>query len=111
MANVILAGKPTDAVLTMPPITLIAGTTTVEIKATSQTTVLAAMRAASSKGFTFSGHEYPSLGFFVESINGISGDSNTSWILHINNATSTRGASQAVIAPGDTIEWQLEKIF
>jgi hypothetical protein len=81
-----------------------------EVATTSETTVLAVMHAAASTyDLTFSGHEYPSLGFFVDSINGVESVGGSYWFLYINGATSTLGASHAVVIPGDTIEWRHEK--
>ncbi len=63
---------------------------------------------ASSGTLSFSGREFPSLGFFVESIDGVSNAGGKYWILYHNGAQSQIGASNATISPGDVIEWRYE---
>lgn len=71
--------------------------------------VLAAMQGLASSGtLSFSGREFPSLGFFVESIDGVSNAGGKYWILYHNGAQSQIGASNATISPGDVIEWRYE---
>lgn len=75
----------------------------------AEKTVLSAMQyLASSKELSFSGKEFPSLGFFVESINGTKNAGGRYWILYRNGAQSMVGASSATIGPGDVIEWKYE---
>lgn len=75
-------------------------------------TALDAMRAyASSEKFAFTGREYSSLGFFVESINGRKNAGGSYWFLYINGAASEKGVSQAVLRPGDVVEWRYEKEY
>jgi hypothetical protein len=63
---------------------------------------------ASTTSFTFDATYYPSLGYFIEQINGITNADGTYWTLYINNAYSTIGASQYRIRKGDTVEWKYE---
>jgi len=69
---------------------------------------------ASTTNFAFTGKDYSSLGFFVESINGLpaqAGKKNSDgfyWILYVNGKSSDLGVSQAKISSGDTIEWKYE---
>ena len=73
-------------------------------------TVLDAMRElGTSEGFTFTGREYPSLGFFVDSINGRKNADGYYWILYVNGTSSSSGASQTVLSSGDTVEWRYEQ--
>lgn len=73
-------------------------------------TVLDAMRAfASSSAFSFTGRDYPTLGFFVESINGMAAAHGSNWMLYVNGKQSSKGASSATVAPGDTVEWRYEE--
>jgi|SRR3989338_6196392 len=75
-------------------------------------TVIDAMRVlASTTGFSFSGKDYPSLGFFVESINGQKAESGYNWILYVNGKLSGTGASQTTLETGDAIEWRYEKNY
>ncbi|MEK7479712.1 MAG: DUF4430 domain-containing protein, partial [Patescibacteria group bacterium] len=72
-------------------------------------TVLEAMRTLADSGaITFSGREYPSLGFFVESLNGKYGGDGFYWILYVNGKTSETGASQTSLKAGDAVEWRYE---
>lgn len=71
--------------------------------------VLDAMRAMQASGLMFVGTEYPSLGFFIESINGKKAADGYNWMLYVNGAQSQTGASQTKISGGDRIEWKYEK--
>lgn len=76
----------------------------------SGTSVLNAMRAlASTTDFIFSGKEYPSLGFFVESINGKKNSDGYYWILYVNDKESPKGVSETFLNPGDSVLWKYEK--
>ena len=75
-------------------------------------TVIDAMRIlASTTGFSFSGKGYPSLGFFVDSINGKKAESGYNWILYVNGKLSGTGASQTTLKAGDAIEWRYEASY
>ena len=72
--------------------------------------VFDAMRAyASTSNFVFTGRDYPSLGFFVESIDGKVSADGSNWMLYVNGKQSPKGASSEIVAPGDTVEWRYEK--
>ncbi len=74
--------------------------------------VLDVMRALSSTtNFTFSGRDYSSLGFFVESINGKKNSDGAYWFLYVNGTSSDTGASQTMLHAGDTVEWRYEKNY
>lgn len=93
-------------------VTLAAGTTTYTAHVDSSRTVIELMRSlASTSGFAFTGKEYPSLGYFIESINGKKNGDGTYWILYINGKSSDLGASNATIHAGDTVEWRFEKSY
>jgi hypothetical protein len=82
------------------------------IPVTAHETVLDAMYAyASSSSFTFTGRDYPSLGFFVESIGGKQNAGGAYWILYLNGTSSSLGASSALVDPGDRLEWRYEKSY
>ena len=77
-------------------------------------TVIDAMRslaASSAFTFTFTGREYPGLGFFVDSINGEENAGGTYWILYVNSVSATVGAGATEVHAGDTIEWRYEKSY
>lgn len=79
--------------------------------AAAEMTVLAAMHIATSEGLTFSGREYPSLGFYIESINGKKAENGYYWFLYINGISSTEGASAAHVQAGETVEWLYKKSY
>ena len=82
----------------------------VSITATTSETVIETMRAIASSGaFTFTGRDYPGLGFFVDSINGEKNAGGKYWVFYINEVSATSGVSTAVVKAGDTIEWKYEK--
>jgi hypothetical protein len=74
-------------------------------------TVLEAMVLEDASGFTFTTKNYPALGVFVESINGKENRDGKYWILYLNGATSTLGASSARVSPGDRVEWRYEDSY
>ena len=78
----------------------------VAFTATTTGTVLDAMRAlAAESELSFSGRDFPGLGFFVEEINGKRNENGYYWILRINGELSGKGVSQARVETGDIIEW------
>ncbi len=78
----------------------------------SGSTVLDAMRKLAASGkLAFEGREYPSLGYFVESINGKKYGGGFYWFLYINGRSSDTGASQTTLEDGDAIEWRYEKKY
>ena len=85
-------------------------TATVTFTAEEEGTVLDAMNARAAEGeLSFSGREFPGLGFFVEEINGKQSANGYYWILRINGELSDKGVSQARVELGDIIEWRYEK--
>ncbi len=85
-------------------------TDTVSVPVLKQEMVTDAMQAyASSSAFTYSGKEYPSLGFFVESINGKNNAGGYYWTLYIDGTLSELGASSARVAPGQSVEWRYQQ--
>ncbi len=78
--------------------------------AESSGTVLDAMNAQKAAGaLSFSGREFPGLGFFVEEINGTRSTDGYYWILYVNGTVSPTGVSQTLLSAGDVIEWRYEK--
>jgi hypothetical protein len=93
--------------------TLTVGSTTYALISPAGTPLLDAMRslAVRDTSFTFTGNEYPSLGYFVESINGIAHDHGQYWILYVNHSSASVGVSHVLIRDGDAIEWRYEKHY
>ncbi|MFA7653417.1 MAG: DUF4430 domain-containing protein [Candidatus Magasanikbacteria bacterium] len=95
-------------------VTLAINTTAYPLSVLPSTTVYEAMQLLqidSRQPFQFSAKEYPSMGYFVEEINGVKNDtrSNTYWIMYVNGQSATVGASAYILKAGDRIEWKFEK--
>ena len=74
-------------------------------------TLLVAMQkltARSEQPFIFSGKEYPTLGYFVEEINGQKNNPTTGeyWIYYTNGQSAKEGISTHLLTEGETIEWK-----
>ena len=91
-------------------VTMIVGSQRYVIDSSATSTVLAIMQRAKSSesGFSYTSKDYPSLGVFVDSINGTSQSDNKYWMFYVNGVQSPVGISHAQVHPGDTIEWKLE---
>lgn len=115
MPSAISASTTPQALETSAPVladnvTLTVGSNTYRAHISGGESALDVMRIiASMSGFSFSGAEYPSLGFFVESIEGKKSGDGYYWILYINGKSSNLGASSVTVHPGDTLEWRYEK--
>jgi len=74
-------------------------------------TVLSAMQAleAASSTFSFSGSQFPGLGFFVEAIGGQEARAGRHWILYVNDTPATRGVSNTLVTPDDSLVWRYEE--
>ncbi len=57
---------------------------------------------------TFSGKEYPALGFFVSDIGDLHSGDGDYLIYYINGKEASVGVSSYELRDGDTIEWKLE---
>lgn len=49
-------------------------------------------------------------GVFVESINGVPGNTEYFWALYVNDEKANAGADITILNTGDTVEWKYEKI-
>lgn len=75
-------------------------------------TVYDAMKSIESvkdNNFSFKTKEYPSLGIFVDGINGIMGKSGQYWIYYVNDKEASVSVSKYNINNGDIISWKYEK--
>ena len=78
--------------------------------ATTTSSVLDVMHTLAGMGsLSFSGRDFPGLGFFVEEINERKNTDGYYWILLVNGKKSDLGASQARLKEGDVVEWRYEK--
>jgi len=66
---------------------------------------------AANNAFRFTGENYPSLGFFVESIDSKKNSNGYYWILYVNGKSADLGASSIQVHSGDTIEWRYAKSY
>jgi hypothetical protein len=64
------------------------------------------LAAAQNPTFTFTEKSFPSLGEFIELINGKTNANGYYWFLYINGKSSDTGISQTILQPGDAIQWQ-----
>ena len=103
-----ISGKTTTST-TADTATLAIGRNRYQIPANNSAVLDAMNELSSTRDFKFTGKDYPSLGFFVESINGKKNADGFYWILYVNGKSSDLGVSQAKIRAGDTIEWKYEK--
>lgn len=92
-------------------VTIKVGSATYAVPFTDGDTALDAMRSAKGAGFTFAGRDYAGLGFFVDSIDGKKDTDDYYWILYLNGATSTLGASAQKVHQFDIVEWRYEKDY
>jgi hypothetical protein len=80
-----------------------------EIDIREEMTVYDAMKLLKEEGkITFEGKEYPTLGFFVTSINSISSGGGKNLFYYINGEEASVGISTYQIKEGDSIEWKLK---
>ena len=86
-------------------------TATYVVCADAELPVFEAMQKAASEGLSFSGKEHPGLGFFVDSINGKKAEGGYYWFLYINGESSSTGASQTLVRPGDAVEWRYKQSY
>ncbi len=80
------------------------------IALTEALTGLEAMQSLAAAGtLQFTGRDYPGLGFFVDSIDGIANEGGMYWVFYVNAKSATTGIASVGLSPGDTIEWKYEK--
>jgi len=78
------------------------------VKTEEGVSVYDVMKDAENDGFSFEGKEYPSMGFFVEKINGIKNGEKGYWIYYVNGIKASVGISNYIIKDGDIISWKFE---
>lgn len=72
--------------------------------------MLQLLSADSKKSFIFTAKEYPGMGHFVESMNGVDNNNQSGkyWIYYINGESAKVGISNYIIQKEDKIEWKYE---
>lgn len=68
----------------------------------------ALVKAKNENEITFSGKNYPGLGFFVTEIGTLRAGSGKNLLYYINGKEATVGVSSYTLKDGDVIEWKLE---
>jgi hypothetical protein len=59
----------------------------------------------------FTDKTYIGMGKFIDTINGIKGDGEKTWIYYVNGAKAEVGVSNYQIKPGDVVSWKYEKLL
>lgn len=105
------SSTPTDYPLPTSDFPILSvGTSTYTLNSHENETLMEAMRALSTiSSFTFDGHEYTGLGFFVTTINGKKAADGFNWMLYVNGTPAEYGASSFIIKNKQLIEWRYEK--
>ena len=68
-------------------------------------------KASKEYGFSFSGKNFPGIGFFIEEIKGVRQDTRKGlyWVYSINGKKAEVGVSNYILKPHDVITWNYEK--
>jgi hypothetical protein len=107
-----VSSSPPVSTSTVARATVKAGDKTYFVPVTQGETVTAAMRAlASTSDFIFTGRDYPGMGEFIDSINGMKNAGGLYWILYVNGVSASSGASAMTVNADDVIEWKYEKSY
>lgn len=78
------------------------------IKTEEGINVYDAMKSIEDKSFSFKATENPSLGYFVEEINGVKSTPGKYWIYYVNGKEASVGISKYILKNGDIISWKQE---
>jgi hypothetical protein len=107
------ARSPVTPPASTPSGTFTVGSSTYPLFFTDGSTLYEAMRALSASNtlFSFGGHDYGSMGFFIDSLNTIPNANGKYWILYINGTLAPRGVSQTILHTNDHIEWRYENSY
>lgn len=107
------AQAPVSAPATTPSGILTIGSSTYPLFFTDGSTLYEAMRAlsASNTSFSFTGHDYGSMGFFIDSLDAIPNANGKYWILYVNGTLAPRGVSQTILHTNDHVEWRYENSY
>lgn len=90
-------------------ITIIAGEEKVNLSVPADTSFYNALIETKSSGkITFSGKNYPGLGFFVTDIETLHAGDGKDLLYYINGKEATVGVSSYILKDGDVLEWKLE---
>lgn len=68
--------------------------------------VMNTLQSSKENNFTFESKEYPSMGIFINGINGMKGEANKYWIYSVNSVESSISVSKYILKNGDSILWE-----
>lgn len=71
-------------------------------------TAMQRLQVENINNFNFKYREYPSLGVFVNEINGIKDGDGRYWFYYINKKEASIGISKYILKEGDIINWELK---
>lgn len=90
-------------------VTILAGKITTHLLLPSKTLLYDALtQAKNTNNISFSGRNYPGLGFFVTDIGTLHAGNGKNLLYYINGKEATVGVSSYTLKDGDVIEWKLE---
>jgi len=70
------------------------------------------MRSLKTEGkITFEEKNYPGMGIFIESLNGIKNNGDKNWIYYVNGVKAGVGISNYKLNAGDTVTWKYENSY
>jgi hypothetical protein len=86
------------------------GTTTYNVSVPVGATVSDLMVLARKQGLSYTTKQFGGLGAYVNSINGLSEDTNAGmyWVYRVNNVKATAGISTKTLNRGDSLQWRYE---
>ena len=64
------------------------------------------LQSNKENNFTFESKEYPSMGIFIDGINGIKGEPNKYWIYSVNGEEASVSVSKYILKNGDNVLWE-----
>lgn len=101
--------KNTETQKNKESITILAGDTTAHLLVAPNTLFYNALvEGKNADKITFSGKNYPGLGFFVTEIGTLRAGDGKNLLYYINGKEATVGVSSYTLKDGDIIEWKLE---
>lgn len=104
-----VTSAPVEATTGPRPTPIGSGDHTYSVVAQATSTVEAVMQAERVNGsLSFVTQGYTGLGSFLVSINGVANVESKYWMLYVNGMRSSVGMSNALVVPGDRIEWRYE---
>ena len=67
--------------------------------------VMNILKNQEKNNFTFNYKKYPSIGIFIDEINGVLGGQRSYWIYYVNGVEASVGVSSYILKDGDSVLW------